>query len=73
MNQGGIMNLKMMLGVSLLALVVLGTITYGYLMYSINAETAGTALVTKFKLMVYAELVIQLLQIAVGGLLVYKT
>lgn len=60
-----------MLGITLLVLNVLGTITYGYLMYSVNTESAATF--TKLKLMVYAELVIQLLSIGAGALMVYKT
>lgn len=67
------MNLKMILMVSLLALIVVGMITYGYLMYSINSDTNGATLITKHKLMVYSELVIQLLQFAVGAIMVYRS
>lgn len=67
------MNLKMILAVTLMVLVVLGMITYGYLMYTINSNTGGKALINSNKLMVYSELVIQLLQVAVGIMLVYKT
>lgn len=67
------MNLKMILAVTLMVLVVLGMITYGYLMYTINSNTGGKTLINSNKLMVYSELVIQLLQVAVGIMLVYKT
>lgn len=67
------MNLKMILAVTLMVLVVLGMITYGYLMYTINSNTSGKTLINSNKLMVYSELVIQLLQVAVGIMLVYKT
>lgn len=65
------MNLKMILGITLLVLNVLGAITYGYIMYSVNADAAATF--AKVKLMAYAELVIQLLSIGAGALMVYKT
>lgn len=67
------MNLKMILAVTLMVLIVLGMITYGYLMYTINSATGGQTLITSNKLMVYSELVIQLLQVAIGTMLVYKT
>lgn len=67
------MNLKMILAVTLMALVVMGMITYGYLMYSINSGVGGAALITNNKLMVYSELVIQLLQVAVGVVMIYRT
>lgn len=56
-----------------MVLIVMGMITYGYLMYTINSDTNGKTLITSNKLMVYSELVIQLLQVAVGIILVYKT
>lgn len=66
------MNLKMILSVTLMVLIVMGMITYGYLMYTINSDAGGKNLITSNKLMVYSELVIQLLQVAVGIILVYK-
>lgn len=67
------MNLKMILTVTLMVLVVMGMITYGYLMYSINSNAGGATLITNHKLMVYSELVIQLLQVAVGVVMIYRT
>lgn len=67
------MNLKLVLIITLLVLIIMGMVTYGYLMYSINGDTNGVALITKFKLMVYAELVIQLLQVVVCSFMAYRT
>ena len=67
------MNLKMILAATLLVLIVVGMIVYGYIMYAINSDTNGKALITTHKMLVYGELVIMLLQFAVSGLVVYKS
>lgn len=70
------MNLKRMLSTSLLVLIMVGLMTFGYTVYTIRADgtanTNGAALVTKHQALLYAQLVVHLLEFAMAGIVVYK-
>lgn len=69
------MHLKMILSTTLLVLIVVGFITYGYTTYVVNQSqsiAAGADVLQKHGLLIYGQLAIQLLQFAVAGLIVYK-
>lgn len=63
----------MILAAVLVTLTFMGLMTYGYLTYTINSDAGGTALVTKHKMLFYTHLVVQLLQLATGAIVAYKT
>lgn len=69
------MNLRMILSAALLVLIIVNLITYGYLVYTVNADatTTGKALVTAKPMLFYSPLIIQVLQFISSGLLVYKS
>lgn len=70
------MNFRMILASSLLVLIVVGMGKFGYTVYAIHAESttlAGPAVVKAQKWKMITQLVIDLLQFAVAGFVVYKT
>lgn len=69
------MQWKRILPTALLALIVIGFITYGYTTYVINQSTliqAGADVLKKHGMLIYMQLALQLLQFAVAGFIVYK-
>lgn len=72
------MNLKMVLATAQLGLVVIGMLTFAYSVYSMHSivssagDKIGKAVVEKSQMFLYSELVIQLLQFVVSGLIVYN-
>lgn len=68
------MNFKTILAAVLLFLIVLGMVTYGYIIYTVNSNTQkkGDEIVNGHKTLVYSVLFIQLLQFVASGLILYK-
>lgn len=69
------MNLRMILCATLLVLIIVNLITYGYLVYTVKADdtNSGTALVTAKPMLFYSPLILQLLEFIASGLLVYRS
>ena len=70
------MHFKLILATTEIVLIVMGLLTFAYTVYAMysdtTANTTGAAVVKAHQYMLYVNLVIQLLQFAVAGLLVYK-
>lgn len=73
------MNLKTILAVTQLGLVVLSLVVFAYAVWAMYTDDAATTknvtgkmVVEAQKMMLYVELAIHLIQLAVGGLVVYR-
>lgn len=69
------MHFKMILATTLLVLIIVGFITYGYTTYVVHSSnniSAGTDVLKSHGLLIYSQLGIILLQFAVAALNVYK-
>lgn len=72
------MNLKMVLASAQLGLVVIGMLTFAYAVYSMHSfqntggSKIGKEVVEASQMFLYSELIIQLLQFVVSGLVVYN-
>ena len=66
------MHLKMILATTELVLLIVGLITFVYSIYAMYNDTNGAALVKAHQFMLYCNLGVQVVQLAVAGLLVYK-
>lgn len=67
------MNLRMILAVALLVLILVTLITYGYLVYTLNADTNGKTIVSGKPMLFYSPIVLILFKFITSGLLVYKS
>lgn len=72
------MNLKNTLAIALEVLLLIGSLTYIYVLYAIyndadSNNNTGQKVVKAHGTIVYTELFILLLQLVVGGLVVYKS
>lgn len=67
------MNLRMILAVALLVLIIVTLITYGYLVYTLNADTNGKTIVSGKPMLFYSPIVLILFEFITSGLLVYKS
>lgn len=68
------MNLKMILAVTLFGLVIVGLITFGYVIYAIKSDStsgSGKAHLEKHCGLLYIQLTLELLQLAAAGGLMY--
>lgn len=65
------MNLKMVLSISLVALIGVGMITFGYTVYAIHLSHA--AAITTHVIPLGIQLAIQVIQLALAGIVLYKT
>lgn len=69
------MHFKMILAVTEVVLIIMSLLTFAYSVYVIYCDakiTSGENAIISHKFLLYTNLVIQLLQFAVAGLLVYK-
>ena len=69
------MNLKTILTTSLLVVILLSTVSFGFLSYGIYKDAtalAGPALMSKHQLMFYVMTVLHVVTFALGGAVFYK-
>lgn len=71
------MNLKLILVTTELVLIVVGMLTFAYAVYSmhtdaVTANNTGEKVVNAHRMLLYAHLVVQLLQLTTAALIMYK-
>lgn len=69
------MQFKMWLSVTLLVVIVMGLINFGYTHYVVHnavSFSTGKEVLAKHGLLIYSQLTLHLLQFAMAGLMVYK-
>ena len=67
------MKIKLILAATLVILIVLGMLLYGYIAYTLTSDTDAKKVVISHQMLFYGLLVVQLLQFILSGVMVYES